>query len=223
MALRRILFLTQAPEARGALVDALRQAGHAVTVSPQPVGRVAPDLVIVDLASGNLWELARLWSAGRLILMVATPEDLRRGFEIGADDCVLADTPVEEVVARCEASLRRTSQADSVSGGEAPALYADGRVWVNFDLRQVWAAGRSAHLTGREHRLLRFLIDHADEPMSYESILEHVWGRSGGRQAHEVLKQYIWRLRQKLEPNPNRPQVIVTVPGKGYQFVRHSE
>ncbi len=218
---RHILLLTARPEAHQLLVDALADAGHEVEVSPAPTGYRSPDLAIVDLVGEDRWDQARLYSTGRLILLVAEASDMQRGFELGADDCAVAGTPVEEIVARCEASLRRTAVPEGSSPDASATIYADSRVWVNFELRQAWAGGHSAHLTGREHSLLRFLIANADHPVTAASILEHVWHRDADQQSDEVLKQYIWRLRQKLEPNPNRPQIIITVPGKGYQFVRH--
>ncbi len=218
---RTILLLTGAPEKYRPVSERLRKAGHVVHVSPVPVSEPAPDLAIVDVVSDDRWDQARLYSTGRLILLVSSAADMRRGFELGADDCVTPSTPPDEVVARCEASLRRTALSGGSSTTGAAAIYADSRVWVNFQLRQVWAGGHSAHLTGREHSLLRFLIEHADQPVSAQTILRDVWDRQDDQQSDEVLKQYIWRLRQKLEPNPNRPQVIVTVPGEGYQFVRH--
>ena len=75
-------------------------------------------------------------------------------------------------------------------------------------------------LTPREYRLLRHLIKHRDQTLDHEQILEAVWGRDGkSERPSEVLKQYIWRLRQKIEPDPNHPDTIVTDPGAGYRFV----
>ena len=88
----------------------------------------------------------------------------------------------------------------------------------------MWAGGRAAQLTPREHRLLRYFIRNADTTLDHERILEEVWGRSPeSERPTEVLKQYIWRLRQKVEIDPDRPATIVTEPGKGYRFVRHAD
>jgi two-component system, OmpR family, KDP operon response regulator KdpE len=219
---RRILVLSSAPERRRELVDALRTAGHAVQLMRELAGTLSPDLALVDVAAGDSWLAAELLSSGRLILIVGDPADMRRAFDLGADDCVMSDAHLEEVVARCEASLRRTARPEVVVEPDEPAIYADGRLWINFGLRQVWSGGHSAQLTAREHRLLRFLVQHADNTLSHEAILAGVWERLlEGEQPTEVLKQYIWRLRQKIEADAGKPEIIVTVPGEGYRFVSH--
>jgi two-component system KDP operon response regulator KdpE len=64
------------------------------------------------------------------------------------------------------------------------------------------------------------LIQHRDTTLTHEELLEAVWGREPKKdRPTEVLKQYIWRLRQKIESDPNAPETIVTDPGKGYRFV----
>jgi two-component system KDP operon response regulator KdpE len=217
---RHVLLLTHDAEGRADLAEGLQRAGHSVEIAFRPSGRLSPDLAIVDVATSELWSEAELLSTGRLILLVASTSDLRRGFGLGADDCVMPTAVVDEIVARCEASMRRTARLDAAGMADEPAVYADRRLWVNFGLRQVWAGGRSAHLTAREYRLLRFLVENADRSMSHEAILEGVWGReSAGARPTEVLKQYVWRLRQKVEEDPARPEIIVTVPGEGYRFV----
>jgi two-component system KDP operon response regulator KdpE len=67
---------------------------------------------------------------------------------------------------------------------------------------------------------MRELIRRRDATLSHEELLERVWGREPAKgRTPEVLKQYIWRLRQKIEPDPNDPSVIVTDSGEGYRFV----
>jgi two-component system, OmpR family, KDP operon response regulator KdpE len=87
----------------------------------------------------------------------------------------------------------------------------------------VWVRGEPAQLTPREFRLLRHLIAHRDRTMGHDDLLASVWGRapSGGRPS-EVLKQYIWRLRQKIEADPESPEIVVTVAGAGYRFITAS-
>jgi two-component system KDP operon response regulator KdpE len=134
---------------------------------------------------------------------------------------VLAKAHPFEVVARCDAVLRRTSSAPEEDSAP-PSVYVDRQLWVNFGSRQVWVGETPARLTPREFRLLRYLIRNRDETLTHEALLESVWGRSleSDRPA-EVLKQYIWRLRQKIEVDPDRPEIIVTDPGEGYRFVSH--
>jgi two-component system KDP operon response regulator KdpE len=219
---RDVLILTSVPALRGDLADALRIAGYSVEVVEALQGAISPDLSVVDLSTGDYWQVVEPLSSGRLVLLVADTESMRRGFTLGADDCVLSSAHVDEMVARCEAILRRTSSPDSSPESPEPALYADRRLWINFGLRQVWAGGKSAQLTPREHRLLQYFVRNSDRTLSHDQILGEVWGRSPkSDRPTEVLKQYIWRLRQKVEADPDDPEIIVTVLGEGYRFVSH--
>jgi two-component system KDP operon response regulator KdpE len=204
------------------LAPALTQAGYAVEAALAVDEAMTADLLLVDVSGGATWpDAERL--ASRFILVVDGVGDMRRGFGMGAEDCILADAHPDEVVARCDALLRRTdrlAQAPEPQADAEAAVYVDKRLWVNFGSHQVWVRGRGAHLTPREFHLLAFLIRHRDETLDHERILGSVWGRElTEAKPTEVLKQYIWRLRQKIEEDPNAPETILTDPGAGYRFV----
>lgn len=222
MAKRRKVLVLGPEAARVAdLVEALGRAGFAVAQATALPEGARADLAIVDVSEGELWPAAEALAEGRLILLVDGVAAMRRGFGLGAEDCVLAQAHADEVVARCEAIARRSeAPAGPIDPRADSAVYVDRRLWVNFATRQVWVKGKPAQLTPREFRLLEHLIQHRDMTLSHEKILEAVWGRPGetGRPT-EVLKQYIWRLRQKIEGDPNQPDLIVTDPGAGYRFV----
>jgi two-component system KDP operon response regulator KdpE len=218
---RQILLVGPADERLRALAAALGEAGFDVLHVARLEGAAAPDLALVDVRDNRRWDVAALLAGERLVLLVDGPAGMRRGFELGAEDCVVPEAHIEEIVARCEAVLRRTDRRPIRLAGD-PAVYVDGRLWVNFDSRQVWVGGRPAQLTPREFRLLRFLVRHRDTTLSHEAILQEVWGREpDSRRPTEVLKQYVWRLRQKIEPDPEQPESIVTDPGAGYRFTSH--
>lgn len=219
---RQIDIISTAHAALEPLVTALQVAGFQARMSSQPAEDRMPDLVLLDVAHWDGWPFVDDIAAGRVVLMVADASAMRRGFALGAEDCVLAGAHVDEIVARCEAVLRRTTEPSEVLA-EEPAVYVDRRLWVNFDSRQVWVGGRPAQLTPREFRLLQFLILHHDSTLGHEQILEAVWERPpDSERPTEVLKQYIWRLRQKVEDNPNQPATIVTEQGAGYRFVAYT-
>jgi two-component system KDP operon response regulator KdpE len=205
-----------------ASADALIAAAYDVETVTVPRGPMSPDLAVVDVTHESLWPAVQLLASGRLVLIVMDADSMLRGFEMGADDCVMSSAHVNEVVARCEAVMRRTSRADAAAEVSEPSLYADGRLWINFGLRQVWAGEKSSQLTPREHRLLLYFVRNANTTLSHDDILKWVWGRSPkSDRPTEVLKQYIWRLRQKVEVDPDKPEIIVTVLGEGYRFVSH--
>jgi two-component system KDP operon response regulator KdpE len=214
-----VLILTSSADRRLPLADYLTELGYRVEVAPAADPDADFGLAIVDVVDDQLWTAAEELADGRFILIVRGPESLARGFEMGADDCVLDQARVEEIAARCDAVLRRTGVRPGVPQ-DVPVVYADRRLWINFDSRQVWVGGRQAQLTPREFRLLKELVQHRDATLTHEDLLELVWGREPAKgRTPEVLKQYIWRLRQKIEPDPNEPMVILTDPGAGYRFV----
>jgi DNA-binding response OmpR family regulator len=219
IARREVLIVTNDPERLSALDTTLRSAGYDTHMVSRTEDATPRDLSLVDTSDGAHWTTADLLSTGRLVIIVRRASDMRRGFELGAEDCVLVHAHPDEIVARCDAVLRRTSDQPAPDAGE-PVVYVDRLLWVNFGSRQVWVGGRPAHLTPREFRLLQHLIRNRDTTLSHEDILGAVWEREpDSERPTEVLKQYVWRLRQKIESDPNAPETIVTDPGKGYRFV----
>jgi two-component system KDP operon response regulator KdpE len=216
---RRVLIVSSSAERRRPLADYLTELGYRVDIASGVDPDADVQLVLIDVVDDRMWQAAEAVADGRFMLIVNGPESLARGFELGADDCVLDQARVEEIAARCEAVIRRTGERPGTLA-ETPAVYADRRLWINFDSRQVWVGGRQAQLTPREFRLLKELVQNRDRTLTHEELLELVWGREPAKgRTPEVLKQYVWRLRQKIEPDPNEPMVIHTDPGAGYRFV----
>ena len=216
---RSILIVSPHAAPSAALAQALKQGGYEVVRHELPGALPPADLVLIDVSAGAAWPDAETLPA-RFMLIVDNASAMRRGFGLGAEDCLLADAHLEEVAARCDAGLRRTDTRVGLADEEEVAVYVDRRLWVNFGSHQVWVRGRGAHLTPREFRLLAYLIRHKDETLDHDRLLTSVWERPiVEERPTEVLKQYIWRLRQKIEEDPNTPDTIVTDPGAGYRFV----
>jgi two-component system KDP operon response regulator KdpE len=219
---RRVRIVTTRPDGLVDLRQALSEAGFVVDTSEDLSAAAlnGVDLVVADVAGGASWSIVERADGARLIVVVSSPSDMRQGFTLGADDCVLTDAHPDEVAARSEAVMRRTRERPS--SRSEPAVYVDRRLWINFDSRQVWVAGSPVHLTPREFRLLRFLVQHREDTVGHDRILAAVWSRPTVRERPtEVLKQYVWRLRQKLEEDPNAPDTIITESGEGYRFIAH--
>lgn len=77
--------------------------------------------------------------------------------------------------------------------------------------------GRRVYLTPTEFKVLRFLMRHAGRTLTPDAILLHVWGPEYLGEP-DLVKQYIYRLRQKIEPDPDNPRYIHTIRGEGYYF-----
>ncbi|MGQ9628674.1 MAG: response regulator transcription factor, partial [Anaerolineae bacterium] len=182
----------------------------------------ALDMAIIDTeaeASLDGWELClciRDFSQMPLILLIASgrEEDKLKGLRLGADDFLVKPFSMRELLLRAQVQLRRIS---AEKPGLESSFYANGYLWASFSSCEVCLEGQTVHLTPREHRLLLHLIRNAGRVLSQEDLLNAVWGEDK-RASASTLKQYILRLRQKLEKDPGNPRLIVTSYGKGYFF-----
>jgi len=141
-------------------------------------------------------------------------EDRVRGLVSGADDYVVKPFSVTELVARVEANLRRREMDLSPPG----ALRFDD-VEVDLDRHRVVRNGDPEELPARETDLLRYLMTHRDRVVTREELLEKVWEYPNAKGVEtRTVDNYVVRLRQKVEPDPGEPRVVLTVRGKGYRY-----
>ena len=181
-----------------------------------------PDLIMLDIRMPGMdgFEVCRRvreFSTVPIIMLTALAEDVNKvkGLGVGADDYVTKPFSSKELVARVQAVLRRVEFSDRV---KSQSTVQAGDLRVDFVRRLVFVSGQEIHLTSTEYHLLCELIRHADRVLVPDSLLENVWGIGYEGQNH-LLRQAIYRLRQKIEPNPKEPRFIQTRPGSGYEFV----
>jgi DNA-binding response OmpR family regulator len=122
-----------------------------------------------------------------------------------------------ELTARIEALLRR---AESLSDGkkQAAARFSFGDVEIDFRKVEVTRAGKRVELSALEFKLLKYFVENPGATLGREELLTRVWGYDAMPYSRTV-DVHVSALRQKIEPNPSRPQYIVTVHGLGYRFL----
>jgi two-component system KDP operon response regulator KdpE len=181
-----------------------------------------PDLVILETTLPGMdgWEVCeriRTLSDVPVILLTAIDEEdgCVRGLRMGADDCVRKPVSLPELAERVEAVLRRSRSADQQRGTEVS--YADDYLVIDAEQGAVWCDGERVSLTAIEQRLLYFLLQNQGRVLTSRQILCNVWGFEYADEMNYV-RLYIWRLRQKIEPDPKEPRYIVTEHGLGYRF-----
>ncbi len=138
------------------------------------------------------------------------------GLKLGADDYLSKPFEMMELLARVEARLRRRTTPPAttpVSEG-----YQFGDVRVDFRSAEVFRGADTIELSAREYQLLRYLIEHRNDVISRDQLLNEVWGYNAMPSTRTVDVHVAW-LRQKIEPNPRHPQFLLTVHGLGYRFV----
>jgi two-component system, OmpR family, KDP operon response regulator KdpE len=183
-----------------------------------------PDLVLLDIMMPDMdgWTVCqRLREMNNVPIIFVTAvgqeRDIVRGWQLGADDYILKPFSTKELQARIEAVLRRYRQTDT---SEPPLHYSNGRLSVDTEQRQVTVEAKPVDLSPIEFRLLTTLVRNEGRVLTHEYLLEQVWGPAYKDEGH-YLKLYVWYLRQKLEPDVNHPQYILTERGVGYWFASH--
>ncbi len=155
----------------------------------------------------------RLAGVNTPVLILSALRDLDRrveGLENGADDYLGKPFAFEELIARVHALTRRASQR------YLPDVLAVGSVAMHIHRRSVSVGGRAVELTPTEFSLLEFLLRNADQALTRDQILEHVWGYDADPEGN-VVDLYIHYLRRKLQVDgPGSP--IETVRGVGYRL-----
>ncbi|HEY2522758.1 MAG TPA: response regulator [Streptosporangiaceae bacterium] len=182
-------------------------------------GRHPPDLVILDLGLPDLSGLEvieglRGWTRVPIVVLSgrADSADKVEALDAGADDYVTKPFSMDELLARMRAALRRSGTPD-----DEPQIKL-GDLVVDLAARRVEGGpGGDIRLTPTEWHLLEVLLRNPGKLMSQQQLLTEVWG-PGYAGATGNLRLYMAQLRRKLEPDPARPQWLITEPGMGYRF-----
>lgn len=180
-----------------------------------------PNLVLLD---ANMPEMDGYDVCHRIRDMSDTPvimvtvngrsSDLLRGFDLGADDYMTKPLDFSELVARVAAILRRCA----IEMPDEPSeTFHNGDVEVDWRSHQVYVRGDVVKLSPTEFKLLSCLIKNRGWIVTHEQLLQKVWGPNyvGDK---SFVKLYIRYLRQKIEENAHKPQMILTERGVGYRF-----
>lgn len=138
--------------------------------------------------------------------------DKIRGLVLGGDDYIVKSASYAEVVARLRAVLRRARQTESV---DTRAVLDFGRFSLDLRAHEVRVEGVPVAFAAREFELLAYLAQHPRQVLTRDHLFERFWGDIGDRHTVTV---HVARIRDKIEPDPERPRFIVTVWGVGYRF-----
>jgi two-component system response regulator MtrA len=179
-----------------------------------------PDLVFLDIMMPGMdgWEVcARMRElADTPIVMLtaktAEPEKLR-GFRLGVDDYITKPFSLAELGARSRAILARTGS--DRDGDEA--VHVIGDLEIDLTRHEARRAGEVLDLTPTEFRLLSYLAERAGQAIAQQDLIDHVWGENR-RTSSSALRRYVWFLRQKIEPEPDSPSMLINVRGYGYRL-----
>jgi two-component system KDP operon response regulator KdpE len=220
----RVMVVDDEPAIRRFLRTSLRAEGYEIVeeetgeAALAEIRRRVPDLIMLDLGLpgvDGLEVIRRVRGTGSTVpVIVLTSRTDEAGkveaLDLGADDYVTKPFGVDELLARIRAALRHRLQQE----GEHP-LFHSGDLTVDLVRRIVTVRGEQVKLSPREYDLLRLLIQHAGKVLTHRMMLKEVWGSEADVQ---YLRIYIRQLRQKIEPDPERPTHILTETGVGYRL-----
>lgn len=227
---QKILIIEDEPKVVNLVREVLAGAGYEVSAAltaENGIERAAldqPALVILDIRLGGAmdgYEVSRRlreFSDMPILFLTARARegDVLRGFEAGGDDYMIKPFSSKELLMRICAILRRSSRGGSAPMNDAE-IDCDG-LKIDLVRHKVSLGGREIHLTPTEYNLLHELAAHANQVMVHEHLLTAVWGAEYQNDV-DYLRAYIHTLRQKIEIDPNNPQIIQRCPGVGYVLV----
>ena len=220
---RRILVIDDETSIRRFLKVALASHGYEVLEAVNGLeglssaANLRPDLIILDLGLPDLpgikvlHQLREWYQQPIIILSVRDDEEsVVEALDGGADDYLTKPFGLGEMLARIRLVCRRTQVASD------PAIVV-GDLSVDLANRIVTRRGQEIKLTTTEFALLAFMIRNSGKVLTHEQVLKQVWGPNAG-QHRQYLRVYVGHLRQKIEDDPSRPKLIVTIPGVGYRI-----
>ena len=201
----------------------LKNEGYDVTVAKsvksayEILNKEAFSLYILDLTlpDGSGYDVCReIKKSGDFPVIFFTAYDdevnVVMGLELGADDYISKPFRVKELLARIKSVLRRYSK-DSPDG-----VVSVGSIKVNTNEAKIYKNGAEIILTAMEYKLLLIFINNRGKVLSRQRLLEDIWDVAGDFVNDNTLTVYIKRLRDKIEEDPAKPQIIKTVRGLGY-------
>ena len=173
------------------------------------------DLLLLDisLADGDGFAVCRAAKEVRIpvIFLTASGDEnsVVRGLDMGADDYISKPFRPRELISRIRSVLRRSGKTQS-----AVALRS---VTIDLDKGIVCKNGQELSLSALEYRLLTVFVNHRGKLLSRNALLEEIWDAGGDFVNDNTLTVYIKRLREKIEDDPQKPEIIKTVRGLGYR------
>ena len=223
-----ILIVDDEPQIQRFLGHALVAAGYDICTAgngAEALAQIAaqePDLMILDLGLPDMngkevLERLRLRSDLPVIVLSAHDQEMEKimALDLGANDFVAKPFGIGELLARLRASLRPRRAA-------RPDVIRQGGLVIDLGAHLVSRDGEALRLTPKEFDLLAALAANGGRVMTHHKLLQLVWGPAHVDDV-PYLRVFIGQLRQKLEPDPARPALILTEPGVGYRWAQPEE
>lgn len=173
------------------------------------------DLMLPDKSGYDVCKAIKSQSDTPTIFLTACDDEVNvvMGLDLGADDYVTKPFRVRELMSRIKSVLRRCGKDGDANFWEI------GNIRVQPSQARVWKDGEEIFLTALEYRLLLLFLQNKGRVLTRNQLLEAIWDAAGEFVNDNTLTVYIKRLREKLEKDPQNPEILKTVRGIGYKIV----
>jgi DNA-binding response OmpR family regulator len=229
--MKKILIVEDEPNMRTGLIDNLEFEGYEVDsaadgeeglnkIRGKEYNLILLDVMLPKMSGFDICKTVRKEGVQTpVILLTSKGEEIDKvlGLELGADDYITKPFSLRELLARIKAVLRRGESSinnESPGGGETVI----GRLKVHFSGYKAFEDDMPVQMSHKEFEVLHYLWKKRNSTVSRDELLTNIWGYDENPTTRTV-DNFIVKLRNKIEEDPNHPQVIITVHGIGYKLI----
>ncbi len=195
------------------VIEAENAAAGLRAATMSAIDLIILDIDLPDLEGSEVLERIRSWSNIPIIVLSihADEHEKVRLLRLGADDYVVKPFGISELLARCDAALRR-----HLRGTNREPVVRAGLLSIDLVSRVVALDGKRIQLTRKEYTLLHGLATHVGLVVTHQQLIREIWGNHAGN--IQYLRILVRKLRQKIESDPTRPTLVVSESGVGYRL-----
>nr|WP_222866445.1 response regulator transcription factor [Corynebacterium sp. LK28] len=189
------------------------------TFAAEDIDIILLDLMLPGMSGTEVCRQLRQTSSVPVIMVTARDSEIDKvvGLELGADDYVTKPYFARELIARIRAVLRRGGEIEVEAPAEDGLVLQEDRVMMDVERHIVTVDGQKVPMPLKEFDLLEYLMRNSGRVLTRGQLIDRVWGVDYVGDT-KTLDVHIKRLRSKIERNPSRPEILVTVRGLGYKF-----
>lgn len=228
--MKKILIIEDEPNMVRGLKDNLEYEGFEVETSMEgdsglhKILNFSYDLILLDvmlpgISGFDICKTARKQGINTpIILLTAKGEEIDKvlGLELGADDYITKPFSLRELLARIRAILRRTTNGGEESNDTE--FTQIGNIKINFKTYSAYDSNGEVKMSHKEFEVLHYLYRKLGKTVNREDLMNDVWGIEF-EISTRTIDNFILKLRQKIEVDPNNPKIILTVHGMGYKMI----
>ncbi|CAI38091.1 response regulator transcription factor [Corynebacterium jeikeium] len=189
------------------------------TFAAEDIDIILLDLMLPGMSGTEVCRQLRQTSSVPVIMVTARDSEIDKvvGLELGADDYVTKPYFARELIARIRAVLRRGGEVEVEAPDDDGLVLQEDRVMMDVERHIVTVDGQKVPMPLKEFDLLEYLMRNSGRVLTRGQLIDRVWGADYVGDT-KTLDVHIKRLRSKIERNPSRPEILVTVRGLGYKF-----